>query len=406
MKKIALLCLIALLANCGGSGDSNKVRLSFWQFWTSPEVKPTIERLIHEYEELNPDVTVDLVDLTWSDGHEKIVVAFSTGTAPDVIELGSDWIGEFAIRRVLADLTEFYDSSQTELMMWEPALYQKRAYAIPWLLGTRILYYNRDLLKRTDSAEAGPPTTWDKLLHLSTEITALGEPYFGFGSNSAERHRLYKKFLPFLWSNGGEILSHDGYESLLGEQPAIEALEYYVSLSDVGYMDTQRALDDKFLAGELGFIISGDWLLRRMDKQRPPFDVGGWVIPVPDSGDVSVSFAGGEYLAVNSASDYQMEALQFAAYMTSEMPSYEFSKAVGSPTPANVKASNKMLQEANALRWIFLQQIMTARTSPLHPEWVYIEEIIERAVEEAIYHKSDASTALTKASNEINKLLE
>ncbi|MFH1891664.1 MAG: extracellular solute-binding protein [Candidatus Zixiibacteriota bacterium] len=404
--KIALLCLVALLAGCGGSADSNKIRLSFWQFWTSPEVKPTIERLIREYEELNPNVTVDLVDLTWSDGHEKIVVAFSTRTAPDLIELGSDWIGEFARQGVLADISEFHDSAQAEFMMWEPALYQNRAYAIPWLLGTRILYYNKDLLLRSGESNTDPPATWTDLLRQSKQITALGEPYFGFGSNSAERHRLYKKFLPFLWSNGGEILSDNGCESLLDEQPAIEALEYYVSLSDVGYLDTQRALDDKFLAGELGFIISGDWLLKRIDKQPPPFDVGGWVIPVPDSGDVSVSFAGGEYLAVNSASDYQSEALKLATYLTSEIPDYEFCKAVGSPTPANIMASVKMMQDPNLLRWIFLQQIMTARSSPLHPEWVYIEEIIERAVEEAIYHKSDASTALTKASNEIKKLLE
>jgi multiple sugar transport system substrate-binding protein len=406
MKSCACALTIALLLGCGGSQSPRKVQLSFWQFWTSPDVKPTIEKLVDQYEAQHLNVEIDLVDLTWSDGHEKIVVAFSTGTAPDVIELGSDWIGEFSRKGVLSDITEFYDSNQTELLMWEPALHQNRAYAVPWLLGTRILYYNRDLIERAGIDNNIPPQTWAQLLAQTKAVTALGEPYFGFGSNSAERHRLYKKFLPFLWTNGGRILSDAGNECLLDEPIAIEALEFYVELSDAGYMETQRALDDKFLDGELGFIISGDWLLRRIDEASSSFDVGGWVIPVPDSGDISVSFAGGEYLAINAESEYRDEAQKFVEFMTSEIPDYEFCSAVGSPTPANIQASERMLKDADSIRWIFQQQIKTARTSPLHPQWVYMEEVIEKAVEEAIYHKSSPQDALMNAAAEIKKLLE
>jgi multiple sugar transport system substrate-binding protein len=406
MRRYGFICLLTLLMGCGGGDNSQKVKLSFWQFWTSPDVKPTVEKLVHEYEEQHPKVAIDMVDLTWSDGHDKIVVAFDTKLAPDIVELGSDWIGEFASQHVLMDLTSFYDSSEAKLMMWESAMYKGKAYAVPWLLGTRILYYNKDLLKRIGNESAKPPITWAELLDQSNKITALGEPYYGFGSNSAERHRLYKKFLPFLWSNGGNTLSDDERECLLNDDRAVEALEYYVSLSDAGYMDTQRALDDKFLSGELGFIISGDWLLRRIDDQPLSFEVGGWVIPVPDSGDVSISFAGGEYLAVNARSQYQEEALKVVGYLTSEIPDYEFCEAVGTPTPANAMASEKMTQGADALRWVFLQQIMTARTPPLHHNWVYMEEIIEKAVEEAIYHKAEPREALSKAAAEINKLLD
>ena len=405
MKKYILIALLALLAGCGGQDEDVKIRLSFWQFWTSPDVKPTIEKLIADYETTHPETEIDLVDLTWSDGHEKIVVAFSTGTAPDIVELGSDWIGEFALKGVLADLTAFHDSIQSDLLMWEPATAGGKVYAVPWLLGTRVLYYNKDLMRRAGVDTDQPPRTWAQLLDYSKRITALGEPGFGFGSNSAERHRLYKKFLPFLWSNGGKIIADDGATSLLGQDSAIEALEYYVALSDAGYMESQRGLDDKFLAGELGFIISGDWLLRRIAKQPPPFNIGTALIPVPDTTAESISFAGGEYLAINRESRHKDEALAFVSYLVSKGPDYLFCHAVGSPTPANKNAAVRIMSEADSLSRTFLLQIKTARMSPVHPEWVYIEEKLERAVEEAIYHKTDPATAMKKAAGEIDKLL-
>jgi multiple sugar transport system substrate-binding protein len=382
VKKLVMITIVALVMSCGGSGDDAKIRLTFWQFWTSPDVKPTVESLIAEYEQAHPEIEIDLVDLTWSDGHEKIVVAFSTGSAPDIVE-------------------------SSDLMMWEPATVDGKVYAVPWLLGTRVLFYNKDLLEQAGILTEEAPRTWDQLLDCSKQISnlELGVPVYGFGSNSAERHRLYKKFLPFLWSNGGAILSEDGTVSLLDQPEAIVALEYYVSLSDAGYMESQRGLDDKFLAGELGFIISGDWLLRRIAKQPPQFDVGTALIPTPDTSDVSVSFAGGEYLTLNSQSKQKREALEFISYLAAEDADYDFCSAVGSPTPANRGAASRILSEADSLSVTFLRQIETARTPPVHPEWVHLEEILEKAVEKAVYHKGNPASALGIAKSEIDKLL-
>jgi len=405
MKIIVTVVLILMIAGCGGASDDGKALLTFWQFWTSPDVKPTVERLISAYEKDHPEVDIELVDLTWSDGHEKIVVAFSTNSAPDIVELGSDWIGEFALKGVLAGLTSLYDSTGSDLLMWQPAMVNGKAYAVPWMLGTRVLYYNKNLMLQAGITDSAPPRTWQQLLDYSTRITELGESYYGFGSNSAERHRLYKKFLPFLWSNGGKIITEDGLRSMLIQDNAVGALEYYVRLSDAGFMESQRALDDKFLAGELGFIISGDWLLKRIEKQPPPFNVGTALIPAPDTNSESISFAGGEYLAISSRSANQKEALDFVTYLVSESADYDFCTAIGTPTPANKRAASRILLEADSLSSTFLRQIETARTPPISPEWVHIEEILEKAVEKAIYHKIDAGAALEEAAAEIDKLL-
>jgi multiple sugar transport system substrate-binding protein len=406
MRNSLLLALVVLLTGCSHQKQEDRTKLSFWHFWTSPDVKPTVESLVAEYERINPDIDIDLVDLTWSEGHEKIVVAFGANASPDVVELGSDWIAEFAKKGVLADLTAYFDSAGHLLTMWEPATIDGRVFAVPWLLGTRALFVNLDLLSKAGISEDRAPANWSELLEWTRRITALGPPDYGFGSNSPERHRLYKKFLPFLWSNGGEVISFDGFSCLLDQPQAIEALEFYTALSDAGLMETQQALDDRFLAGELGFVMTGDWLLRRIANQPPPFRIAASTIPPPISGGQSISFAGGEYLAISARSPHVSEALRFVDFLVSADADLRFARAAGSPTPSNSAAADSMLKSADSLEAAFLTQIRTARTSPPHERWVYIEEALERAVEEAILHKSSPEAALRKATTEIDEILK
>ncbi|MCK4427156.1 MAG: extracellular solute-binding protein, partial [candidate division Zixibacteria bacterium] len=118
--RILLLLIFLIFLSCGKKQD-DFITLNWWQFWTNPEVKPTILELIQQFEKENPNVKVNLTDLTWSDGHEKIVVAFGSGTAPDVLELGSDWVPEFSYQNVLLDVTFEAEKIKKEFLMWEPA---------------------------------------------------------------------------------------------------------------------------------------------------------------------------------------------------------------------------------------------------------------------------------------------
>jgi multiple sugar transport system substrate-binding protein len=207
-----------------------------------------------------------------------------------------------------------------------------------------------------------------------------------------------------LWSNGGSVLKGD---TCMLEQPeALEALEFYVKLSDISYLESQRRLDDKFLAGELGFIISGDWVMRMMRDNPPKFQVGACLIPGPGKeGSRSASFLGGEFLTINAKSDKKEEALKFIEFLVSEGPDYEFNRAAGSVTPSNKKAAAEILKEANPLAMVFLQQLNYARPSPVNPKWVQIQTALEEAVQKAIYHKGKPAQILKMACDEIDQII-
>lgn len=405
LKIIFVIILISFLVLTCSKKENPKTVLDFWQFWTDPQIKPTLLEIIGDFEKDNPGIKVKLTDLTWSEGHDKIVVAFASGTTPDVLELGSDWVPEFSSQDVLLDVTEKAEKIQNDFLMWEPAIYEGKIYGFPWVLDTRVLFYNKDLMEKVGLDPEKPPLTWDELLSYCKKINHLKPQAYGFGANSAERHRLYKKFLPFFWGNGGEILSEDRKSSEVNSAAGKEALEFYKKLTEQGTIDNQRMLDEGFKQGKIGFLISGGWLLNDIQKNLQNLNFGVCLIPKPEKGNFS-SFAGGEFLVISKRCKNPDAALKFVQYLIRKDISLKLCKSIGSAIPSAKGSELDPYYQNNKNLLVFQEQLKYAQTSPANPKWVYIEEIIEKAVERVMYDKKTPSQALDEAKMEIDKILK
>jgi multiple sugar transport system substrate-binding protein len=302
-------------------------------------------------------------------------------------------------------LTAAVDSVKSEYLMWEPGIFQQKTYAFPWILGTRVLYINSALVARAGYPATFIPGTWEELLQAARKINDIGGDVFGFGCNAAERHRLYKKFLPFLWANGGDILSPDGKSCRLNSPEAVAALEYYLGLCHTGMTDTQRRLEDAFLDGKIGFLISGDWLLKRLTAEKPDLTVTTAMIPGPGGPESSTSFAGGEYLAINAKSDHAAMAAKLIRYICSPENELRFCLQNRSANPSSRVAAADSALLAQPHFETFIKQLASSRTSPANPQWVNIEERLEKAIEAALYDVKTPTQAFDDAAREIEGLL-
>jgi multiple sugar transport system substrate-binding protein len=403
--RILFLLIFLIFLSCGKT-ENQFITLNWWQFWTNPEVKPTILELVKQFEKENPNIKVNLTDLTWSDGHEKIVVAFGSGTAPDVLELGSDWVPEFSYQDVILDVTFEAEKIKNEFLMWEPATIGEKIFGFPWILDTRVLFYNKDLMKKARLDPDKPPVSWDELLDYCKAVNRLKPEAYGFGANSAERHRLYKKFLPFFWANGGRIISEDRSESEINSNEGVQSLGFYKKLTQNGMIDTQAMLDEAFKHNKIGFVISGGWLLNDLRRNYPQLNFGICLMPKPESDrGTPASFAGGEYLVINKKIKNPQEALELIKFMIRKDNSLKVCQAIGSGFPSAKGAELDPYYRNDPYLSIFQEQLQYAVSPPPHPKWVYIEESIEKAVEEVMYDKKSPQVALDEAKSEIDKLL-
>ncbi len=390
-----LLVSIFLLSSCtkNGSSDGNQT-IKFWHFWSEPSQKQALKDLVAEFEK-QEHCKVELTDLSWNDGKTKLLAAFNSNTAPDIIELGSDWVAQFSSAGVLKELPNDSTFSKFAEFSQPPAMWKSKVYAYPWNVDTRVMFCNNELLKKAGVTSI--PTNTTELITACEKLQAI-EGIYPFGANGDDRHRLYKKILPFFWSNGGDVMDANG-KLTLNSAENIQGLNTYITLSRMGLIETQRQLDVSFVQGKVGFWFSGGWLMTKIAAGNPSLDYS--VALVPGMKSSGVSFAGGEYIALPAKGTNQELAAKFAKYITDGKTTLEFCKKVseaGFPADKRYFSDDYFKQVKN--RNVFAEQLPKAKMTPVHPKWLEIEALLENAVVEALYGRKSAAGALNDAQAE------
>ena len=389
--------LLVCAASCGKKNAADGDVIRFWQFWDVGVIQP----IVAEFEKQNPGVRVEIEQLTWATGLEKIQAALASGTQPDVCELGSTWVPRFSYEGVLEDITPVYEAERDSFLMWESAIWKGRVYGLPWVQGSRALFVNRELFRRAGLNPDAPPQTWDELLEASRKIGELGSGVYGFGQNIGEKYVLYKKFMAFAWGNGGDVFDEHG--NITVNSPAmLEALEFYLKLAPYSLQEKQEVLDQYFKTGRLGMQISGAWNLKNYRLEAPDLDYSVALVPkpAPDRGE-HMSFAGAEMLVVFKGSSRRDAAVKFARFLQAYPQARTLSLAAGSVFPASKAALHDSTFTADPRVRVFVEQSLTSRTPPAHPGWIEMEEVINRAVEESMYGRRAPRWCLDDAAKEI-----
>jgi multiple sugar transport system substrate-binding protein len=397
----AALVLALALAGCAGRAPGKRT-VVFWQFSPLTAIQPVLDRFHREH----PEIEVQVEQLTWQSGREKIVAAIAAGRPPDLAEIGSTFLPGLVADSTLIDLTDSIPDLKAALRGWPVTEYRGRAYAIPWMLGTRALYVNADLMKRAGLSAERPPATWAEFGSAVARVDALGQGIRGFGMNSGEREVLFKKFMPFAWGNGGDILDSTLARSVVASPQNIEALRFYLSLKPHSLLDRQEMLDEAFTRGRVGFAISGPWMLRKLPASAPDLHFQVALMPRPAAGKgTPASFAGAEALGIFRGSKEKAVALQLARFLVREENAMPLYVATGNAFPAAVAAEQDTYFVSHPGDKVFIEQLKTAVAPPVHPRWVEIEEILNAELEEAIYGKKTAEAALRSADARIGALL-
>ena len=74
------------------------------------------------------------------------------------------WPAEFATNHVLMDVTDRITPEMDKGIFpgaWTTVEYQAHRYGLPWILDTKYLFYNKDILAK--AGISGPPKTWAEL---------------------------------------------------------------------------------------------------------------------------------------------------------------------------------------------------------------------------------------------------
>src|SRR6267143_2172778 len=212
LRRAALLVVVAALAaGCaGGPAEPGPVTLVLKHAKILGPSDP-VPGLLREFEKRHPGVRVQAESLSWNsdDQHQFFVINLEgRGAAFDVMMLDVVWVAEFARAGWLLDLSPWV--TRAELAPHfpstiEPATWNGRVWAMPWLMNVGVLYYRTDLLAKY---RLPPPRTWEALVDQVVRVRGAerdgrldgvvwqGRQYEGLTVNALEA----------IWANGGRML--------------------------------------------------------------------------------------------------------------------------------------------------------------------------------------------------------
>ena len=401
---LILACVSMAFIGCNEDENINRNVLRFGCFLNSPAHQKELESMLKEFS-AKEHVEVELIGLNWSDGKTKLISAFNSGTEPDIVELGSDWVAQFSEAGVLSSLTiDEIQANRFPAVSLDPIKWNGAMYGVPWVLSTRIMFVNEDLRKKAGISSMPLPSTMSELFIQASAIkNRVGDGYYGVGIVSQDLHQVYKRVLPIMWSNGGDIL-RDGKPTLDAQQNK-EALEAYVSLVPHGIIESAKQLDKMFIQGKIGFWVSGPWLLEKLPKEQPTLSFTMALVPgmKPESG---LSFTGGDYLAMSKTCKKREKALKLMQFLTSGEQTLRLCKlSITAGIPADLNAQKDQFFQNIEGFPIFIEQLKRSRLSSVHPKWLDIEYAFELAVSQAVYGNMSPKQALHEAQQTVHAIM-
>lgn len=393
INKIIWIILIANISiSCNKNEENKSDAIRFWHFWSEPYQAVVMDSLILEFEK-ETKIKIEVSQLSWNNGKSKLIAAFNSGNPPDVLELGSDWVAQFSASDVLAEFNSNEIDNFTEFSK-APSYWNNKVYALPWIVDTRVLFVNLDLLKENNIDSI--PNTLEGILDLSKQIQNKNNETYGISVNGPDKNRLYKKAMTYIWSSGGEWT----IDNLLSKNN-LYAINLYKKSVEVGILENQRNLDRMFIQGKIGFHISGAWLLNMIKKENPNLKYKLIKFPKTKFSD-GYSFAGGEYMAVSKSSSNKEKAKLFVKWLCNGKITIEFCKKVPEGGfPADKKYFDNEYFKSNPEKMVFVEQLKYSKMTPVHPKWLEIQDILEETFERVLYDYNSPKEAIELAKKKM-----
>jgi multiple sugar transport system substrate-binding protein len=355
------------------------------------------QAVVTGFNKLYPQIKVNLTVLPDGDNYlKKLTTDFAAGQPPDVFLINYREYVAYAKRNVLTPIqpyleksngikaSDFYTPSQTAFTR------NGVLQCMPQNASSLVTYYNKNLFKAAGLPFPTEAWTWDDFLSAAKALTKDGTP--ATKQHGAGMQVQFYRFMPFIWSNGGDIADNlDAPKKLLVDSPeAIGALKWFSELQTLHKVmpneveERSRSSQNRFLDGRLGMFFQS----RRFTTTARTITKFDWdVAPLPKSKQFStVLHADG--FCMSKAGKNQAATWAFIEYAVSVAGQGSLVKT-GRIVPLNksVAESTDFLDPSQkpANSKIFLSVIPTIRLSPNGDSWAETESELTRQFAAAFY---------------------
>lgn len=402
-----LILVFSLLIGCSSNKTSTKdnsegvKKIKFVAAQYSDATEPYLQELINKFEADNPEIKVELEVIGWDVLEQKVNTMVATNQTPDLLNTAQ--FAAFAEDDLLLPVEDvispelkgkFYES------FYNANTVDGKVYALPFLASTRGLFYNKDIFEAAGVTE--PPKTWSELVEVSKTIKEkTGKDGFGIPMTNFEGQAYFSYFT---WGNGGGWKK--GEKWVLNSPENIEALEFMSDLVHEHKVTNPEPtainrdeLHKVFGAGELGMMISANFLPTILSKDAPDLNYGISTIPVNDGKD-PFNLGVEDVLMVFKSTKHPDAVGEFLEYFYSAENHEQFMTNEGMLPVIQEVGESMANKDPN--KATFIEQLPVAKFYPLtDPTYTEVRLGAIKAVQQVLLKEFTAKEALDALQAEI-----
>lgn len=308
--------LLALAACSSSSSDgSSSGGVKTLTMWARADDEGFLPGLVKEFNAAHPDIQLKLTLIPDAQVVQKYSTAASSGSGPNVAAVEIGTIPQFTSTGWLQDITSDvaalpYKNTLSPAHLKQGAVGDKQ-YAVPLTADVSVLYWNKTLFKKAGLDPEKAPANWADIQQDASAVRKLGGDTYGYFFSGGCGGCMAFTMLPYVWANGGEVLTTDGDKvtPTLSPNPQVEnTLNLYRSLWNAGDVPQTAKTENgsnqfgQFFSGKIGMFVQGTYPFAQLKQKYPNVDFGITNVPSTD-GSSSASFAGGDDIAITKGTD-------------------------------------------------------------------------------------------------------
>jgi multiple sugar transport system substrate-binding protein len=267
-----LVSAAALLAAVVPATAQSPTREIEYSIWGDPAELTSQIALVDGFMAAHPDIHVKVTVSDWDAYWDKLQTGLAGGDAPDVFAMDGPLFPDYQSRGVLLDLAPYIARDGFDLTALADAgvahfTTPDGQFGLPRDLNVVALYYNKAMFDAAGIAYPDDTWTWQTLVDVGKQLTkdTNGDgqtDQWGFYTETTDMENYWSSLV---WQNGGDIISPDHTQTLLGSDQAVGGIQ---RLQDLIYTDKIMPTPDLFVQigdafeqGQAAMESNGSWLV-------------------------------------------------------------------------------------------------------------------------------------------------
>jgi multiple sugar transport system substrate-binding protein len=419
MKKLAKYLTLtagvvaaAAIVAAPSSGQSNRVQIDWWGHWSSAVRKPTVDRIVSDFNKSQTGVQVTYTFVPFDQIIQKVLATVAAGNPPCVVVLAGAETKIRASKNQLTDISAMANPIKDRYVesAWNSGTLGGKQYALPWAIDTQMLFWRKDLFREAGLNPDRGPTTWAELESYAAKLTKKD----GNNLSRIGFHPLIGEGGFEMWTqNAGGLFFDAQGNPQVNNATAVKVLNWFQDWSDkYGGRAAVNAFragfgsgggpTDPFVNGKVAMEIrNGGPFTKELSKNAPNVEYGFGPVPTQTGKQNTQSSVGSIFnIEIPRGCKNVDAAFKFASWLSTQGASI-WAKEQNEPMGSKASAAN--LTSPGALKVVANLKNTRFGIAPTYaPAY---GSAINKAVDDVMIGGKDPKAALDEAQAAIEKMV-